>query len=256
MTTWGGNGVLPHRHDNDGDIGGPYTSGVTSVTADANLTTLNLIKGKGGALGVQTTGISVDASNNVTGLGTINGVTPSQIIYSASSITDTALVKGNGGGQGVQTTGIIVDGSNNVSGMGTVSSGIITTPNIVMNGGISLFNVVANLQNINMKNTGATAAFTVPAGKKYYCMHLVLHSTNVSGVTVQPAFSMGKSPGYNDLFVGPDTLSFTTNDQEDVWTASVPNPVYSAGTVVYFNVASAATATNYVLEIFMTGFLF
>ena len=64
-------------------LSGP--SGTGNVNSGANLTNNTLIKGSNGTTGVQTTGISVDSSNNVSGVGTIASGTVSATNTSAGA---------------------------------------------------------------------------------------------------------------------------------------------------------------------------
>ena len=54
-----------------GPVGPTGPAGAGNVIAASNLTNNTLVKGNGGTTGVQTTGITVDSSNNASGIGTI-----------------------------------------------------------------------------------------------------------------------------------------------------------------------------------------
>ena len=129
-----------------GDFVGPAGATATAVVKYADAT---------GKLGANS-GVLIDASNNVTGLGTINtrtiatlatgpgtstagrvatfasadGITlangprlEADLVAGPASATDTALMRFSGtGGKTAQNSGILVDASNNVTGMGTLNT--------------------------------------------------------------------------------------------------------------------------------------
>lgn len=123
-----------------------------NVSAALSLTDNRIVRGDGGAAGVQTSGVTIDDSNNVTGIvaltttGTVthNGVTytfpaadgsSGQFLrtngagvltwatssgagnVSTTTIADNVLVRGDGGAQDIQGSGITISDTNDITGV-------------------------------------------------------------------------------------------------------------------------------------------
>lgn len=67
--------------------------------------------------------VAIDPSGNVTGVTSINGIAPANIVTAASTFaTDNRVLRSDGTGRGSQSSAIALDDSNNISGVGTLNT--------------------------------------------------------------------------------------------------------------------------------------
>jgi hypothetical protein len=121
---------------------------------------------------------------------------------------------------------------------------------------------LATVTNVNLKTTGLTTLYTVPAGKTLYIMDVLAEITAHNTVTVDGSFTIGgNDPDYND-WDGGDSFGFNVPvvTGQAFYFSKAQNiatyrAVYPATTVIKFNVATGATATTYTASIHLLGFL-
>jgi hypothetical protein len=119
--TMAGDAILWRMSANYSD-GGPAVVGDFVGPAGATDTAIVKYSGTTGKLG-QNSGVLIDASNNVTGVGTLNTRTIANWIDGPASATDTAVPRFSGaGGKTVQNSAVLIDASNNISGAGTLNT--------------------------------------------------------------------------------------------------------------------------------------
>jgi hypothetical protein len=122
--------------------------GTTTVTSSSTITNNALVKGDGGARGVQQTGIIVDASNNMSGIGTIgSGAITSSGAVQGTSFTDTvatlsggnltSVTVGSGGGSATW------DGTTIPINRGGTNSTSLTNGNVLVAGPTSVLTTKA-----------------------------------------------------------------------------------------------------------------
>lgn len=117
--------------------------------------------------------------------------------------------------------------------------------------------LVATSGVINLKNTGETALFTVPAGKVFVETGLLLALTEVSALTVLPTVRAGKTPNFNEI-VGATAVTGLAAPADFVdlraFTALQKSSAFSAGDVISFSVTVGATATTLRGQVYLLGF--
>lgn len=98
-----------------------------------------LVRRDGTAGQIQGSGITVDDSDNVSGMGTLgvgvitqSGATLAATYVALAAADDNDLIRADGTGGQVQGSGITIDDSNNVTGMGTLASGAITSGGVAV----------------------------------------------------------------------------------------------------------------------------
>ena len=96
----------------------------TTVASTSTFTDNKLIRADGTSRNIQTSGVTVDDSNNITGVNnlTVNTtLTAPDIVKSSSTFTDNKLIRADGTAKNVQTSGITLDDSDNLSNITSIN---------------------------------------------------------------------------------------------------------------------------------------
>ncbi|MCP3679614.1 MAG: hypothetical protein GY782_04850, partial [Gammaproteobacteria bacterium] len=116
--------VLFLREDGDGTCSWQTPSGAGDVTAASNLGDNLLIRGDGAVKGVQNSGITVDDSDNITGLGDLTGTSGQMTLTGGTASGDDILITSTSNatkgyiGLGSLTAGLVYDETNHRFSMG------------------------------------------------------------------------------------------------------------------------------------------
>jgi hypothetical protein len=117
--------------------------------------------------------------------------------------------------------------------------------------------ILASATGIDFKTSSSTTSmYTVPAGKKLHITEVRVYPTSVDTVTGVPIISFGKSGVWSEY---KSNVTITNVDQigED-WVMSTANSkgyVFDAGDVVGLKIEVGATATTYVGNCDLIGYL-
>lgn len=161
----------------DGQHGAYYAASATGVTSSANLVDNSIIRGDGGALGVQDSGILIDDSDNVTGMGTL----------SCGAITSSALTSGRI--LIASTSGLIADDADLTFSVDTLTVTKIAAFELTGKLTAGANEIEGSAFDINGGTvdgiTSLTVANDVNIGNyQLTCGKLVVDSTTIDGTTV------------------------------------------------------------------------
>lgn len=221
----GGGGTIESTTDilsGDG-AGDAVSSGITAanvVTAAANITDTALLKGSGGAKGTATTGILVDGSNNVSGVGTLASGTHTITSTSAAALT----VGANGATNPVLTahasatsvvTGVEVRGA--ASGAGafiTATSSASAEALTVSSKSTGALTLIGG-GNINLQAGSFTAVNMTVGGNQVAAFSSFRHVYTITGTTNNASDTRFLFNGSND-----SGASLTASTEAIMWNAS------------------------------------
>lgn len=216
-------------------LSGRTVANMVQNTSTSNNLAIAKFTGTGGK-DLQTSGILIDASNNITGAGTLNTRTIASLVDGPASATANSIPRQSGTtGKTLTTTGVTIDNSNNIAGAGSVTATSVITPAVDSAAGLALTGatsatITATAGNISLA-TSATGRVQMFVGLGQN-MTLYANDGSPAGdvfkvgeagtVTTNPFFSIGSSGflGWGDATTpidaylwrtGVKTLSFTNN---------------------------------------------
>jgi len=110
-----------------------------------------------------------------------------------------------------------------------------------------------SVSGVDGKTTGATLIFTPTS--KFTSTQVTVELTTVSGFISAASFSVGSNgASYNNILaITALTGLSTVNNYINVPIVSLSSTI-SAGTGIYVNVTTGATATTYIIKVSITGF--
>jgi hypothetical protein len=218
-------------------------AGGGDVSAAANITDHALVRGDGGVKGVQDSGIIIDDSDNVTGMGDITGATGNHFFYGSSSASAELDIRAT---SDVSNRGLIkfhddfyIDQANGQVGVGVLPS------------------TLTNSEELNVGGRIALEHTTTPLGETGYGKIYVrtttgdLHYTNASGTDYNIIDGLGGGGPDQNLWatIDGDTGSTTADSTTDtvtfvggtdITTAVTDNTV----TINYSGTAGGGTMTT------------
>lgn len=133
---------------------------------------------------------------------------------------------------------------------------ILSTDQGTVAGAVSVLSVIPN---INLRATGQTALYTVPAGISAALVDVMLLVTSGTSVLGLVSASLGSTTPYTQWsalasFASINTVGQVVSLREcSIGQARVN---FGAGSVINFNVGTAATSGTLVVTAFVLGFLF
>lgn len=118
---------------------------------------------------------------------------------------------------------------------------------------------LARVGSIDLKTTGQTTIYTVPAGMTLVVTSLLLRLTVANTIAAGPIVRAGKTSAYTE-FVGATTLTGMTavGHYVDLAKASalLVSQSFAAAEVLKLDVTTGATATTATAEVILFGYLF
>lgn len=115
--------------------------------------------------------------------------------------------------------------------------------------------VLSVVTGIDLKTTGTTSLYTVPAGRKALITDLIIHLTTGTSVSVVASISLGtNSTDFNNIFA---IYALTNLDTTDEFNKNSPIVAVAsaAASVVTLNVTTGATATTATARAVLIGVL-
>lgn len=119
---------------------------------------------------------------------------------------------------------------------------------------------LSKTSSINMKSTGQTTLYTVPAGKTAIITHIMVRVTSASNVTGVPIITAGVTASWTSILASTTLTNLDATGEYVLIHVSSPSIQTAAAGVIKLDVATAATTTGggdtYVAEVRLFGFLF
>lgn len=118
--------------------------------------------------------------------------------------------------------------------------------------------ILASITGVDLKTTGQTTLYTVPAGKTLVLTDVIALATTASTITIAPIVRIGKASSYNEwlpltTLTGLDTTNkFTSLGMS---AALLMHQTFAAGEVVKIDVQTGSTATTLTVTLHLLGFL-
>lgn len=122
----------------------------------------------------------------------------------------------------------------------------------------SVGSLLSTITSVNLKNTGQTTLYTVPAGKTLILTDIIALATTASVVAVVPIIRIGKSASYNEWLPLTTLTGFDTTNKFtslSVSAALLMHQTFAATEVVKVDVQTGATATTLTASFYCLGFL-
>lgn len=109
---------------------------------------------------------------------------------------------------------------------------------------------------IDLKVTGLTELFTVPAGKKFFLSSLIIECTEAIAMTLEATIDLGfNDPDYSNFTSGLLLEDLLTSDDFFKVTVSGATKIMSAGDILKLNVATASAGTSQSAKVYVSGLL-
>lgn len=145
------------------------------------------------------------------------------------------------------------------TGAATFASTAAFTGAVTFNGGYTgQPSLLATVNSINLKNTGATTLYTVPGGKTLIVLDIIIYATSVNTLAVAPIVRAGKTPLFTE-FLALTTLTGLDTTGEYMSLSSTAlgliHSVFAAGEVLSLSVGTGATATTMTASAYVIGIL-
>lgn len=112
------------------------------------------------------------------------------------------------------------------------------------------------ISSVNGLTQAATPIFTVPAGKTFYPLRVLVEPTTVTGLITPSVVSVGtNATNYNNIMASNALTGLTGTNTISQIAADLGAIAVAAGTQVFARVITAATADAYTLRIILIGIL-
>lgn len=119
--------------------------------------------------------------------------------------------------------------------------------------------LVATVQNINLKNTGQTTLYTVPATGAFLAYDVIFVPTVADTITIAPIVRIGLASAYNEWLVLTTLTGLNAVNQSMALSTSAllaVRKMFSANDVIRLDVQTGATATSLTVTAYVIGIQF
>lgn len=122
--------------------------------------------------------------------------------------------------------------------------------------GIGAPAVLASITGIDAKTPAATNLYTVPSGNTALIIQAVVRCTAASAITNGPTASIGfTASAYTDIYMAENMIALTTTTSAFGYSSVGIFSQAPTGSVIKFNISSAATGTSQIVAVDLIGYL-
>lgn len=116
---------------------------------------------------------------------------------------------------------------------------------------------LAQVAGVNLKTTGTTQLYTVPAGKILVVLAVILRCTAAASLSSGPTGSVGvTASSFNDLFASATMTALTAPNALFAFSMAGMSVYATASQVVTLNLTGAATGTSGSAGVDVIGYVF
>ncbi len=120
------------------------------------------------------------------------------------------------------------------------------------------YGLLGKVTNVDLKATGQTTLYTVPAGKNAIITEIVVVLSNGNTITVPPIARIGLASAYTEWMPATTFTGLAATNQSFNLSSSAAllvHTLFTTGQVVKVDVTTGATATTMTASFYVFGFL-